>query len=201
MDATNDPEGITPLDPNELDGLKFMHITTREQLNHLEQANIQSGLSWLERRRNTDILNERFVRDLHKHLFGEVWTWSGTFRTTEKNIGIDPIQIGVQLRILLDDVRYWIENDTYAPVEMALRFHHRLVYIHLFPNGNGRHARIMADILLVQMLKKPPIDWTGGHNLRAMTERRQQYIRALKAADQGDYRPLLGFVKDDKMEC
>lgn len=135
------PEGATPLDPDELAGLKFKHVTTRAQLDHLEQANIQDGLRWLARRKNKgDVLHERFVRDLHKRLFGKVWSWAGTFRTTEKNIGIDPRQIAVQLRILLDDARYWVEHKTYDPLEAALRLHHRLVYIHLFPNGNGRHA-------------------------------------------------------------
>lgn len=194
MDATAYPEGATPLDPDELAGLKFKHITTRGQLDHLEQANIQNGLRWLERRKNADILTEHFVRDLHKRLFGEVWSWAGSFRATGKNIGVDPIQISVQLRMLLDDVRYWIENGTYEPVEIALRFHHRLVYIHLFPNGNGRHARIMADVLLAKTLNKDPIDWAGGHNLQAMNARRQTYIHALRRADHGDYGPLQEFV-------
>lgn len=194
MDAIDYPESATPLDPDELGGLKFKHVTLRGQLDHLEQINIQNGLRWLERRNNTDILNERFVRDLHKHLFGEVWAWVGTFRTTEKNIGIDPLQISVQLRVLLDDVRFWVENGTHEPIEAALRFHHRLVYIHLFPNGSGRHARIMADALLTKVLKKDPIDWAGRHNLQAMNKRRREYIQALKAADRGSYASLLEFV-------
>lgn len=194
MRATDYPEGATPLDPAELAGLKFKHVTTHEQLDHLEQANIQDGLRWLERRKNTDILNERFVRELHQRLFGKVWAWAGTFRTTEKNIGIDPRQISVQLRTLLDDVRYWVEHKTYDPLETALRFHHRLVYIHLFPNGNGRHARIMADVLLAKVLGEDAIDWAGGHNLQSLNERRQNYIHALRQADRGDYGLLRKFV-------
>ena len=116
MQKMDYPEGATPLDPDELEGLKFKHVTTRGQLDHLEQANIQEGLRWLSRRKNADILNEAFIRQLHKNLFGEVWTWAGTFRTTEKNIGIDPQQVAVQLRMLLDDARYWIENNTYSPI-------------------------------------------------------------------------------------
>ena len=194
MSAVDYPEGATPLDPDELAGLKFKHVTTREQLDHLEQANIQNGLRWLGRRKNKDILTERFVRELHKRLFGEVWVWAGSFRTTGKNIGIDPSHIAVQLRLLLDDVRYWIENNTYEPTEIALRFHHRLVHIHLFPNGNGRHARIMADVLLTEVLGKESIDWAGGHNLQAMNERRQAYIHALRRADVGDYGALMDFI-------
>ena len=137
------PEGATPLDPDEMQGLKFKHVTTRGQLDHLEQANIQNGLRWLSKRKNTDLLNEAFVRELHKKLFGEVWVWAGTFRTTEKNIGVDPRQLAVQLRMLLDDVAFWIDKQTYGYLEIAARFHHRLVYMHLFPIGNGRHARII----------------------------------------------------------
>ena len=145
-----------------------------------------------------DILNEAFIRQLHKNLFGEVWTWAGVFRTTEKNIGIDPHQMAVQLRMLLDDARYWIENNTYSPIETAVRFHHKLVYIHLFPNWNGRHARIMADAVLTKVLKLESIDWASGHDLQAMNERRRAYIRALQEADKGNYQPLLRFVGADE---
>lgn len=188
------PEGATPLDPDEMEGLKFKHVTTRGQLDHLEQANIQDGLVWLRRYKDSDILNEGFVRELHKRLFGAVWAWAGTFRQTEKNIGIDPVQISVQLRMLLDDASFWIDNDTYAPLEVAVRLHHRLVYIHLFSNGNGRHARIMADALLTKILKQEPFDWAGGYDLQAMNERRNQYIQALRAADGGNIEPLMHFV-------
>lgn len=194
MESITYPDGATPLDPDETRGLKFKHITTRNQLDQLEQANIQNGLRWLARRKHSDILHEGFVRELHKKLFGEVWLWAGSFRTTEKNIGIDPRQISVQLRLLLDDARYWIEQQTYNSYEIAARLHHRLVYIHLFPNGNGRHARIMADTLLTDVLNEPPIDWTGGEDLQAMSERRRTYIHALRSADMGDYKNLLVFI-------
>lgn len=189
----DDPEGATPLDQDEMKGLKHKHVTIRGELDHLEQANIQSGIQWLKKIRKKEILNEKFVRDLHRKLFGEVWKWAGTFRTTEKNIGVDPRGIAVSLRMLLDDVRYWIDNETYSPEEMAIRFHHRLVLIHLFPNGNGRHARIMADALL-RLCKKPPIDWAGGHDLQDMGIRRKEYLTALRAADQGNYAPLFEFA-------
>ena len=194
MPFEHEPDGATPLDPEEREGLRFKHVTTRGQLDHLEQANIQNGLRWLSRQKRTDILHEDFVRELHRRLFGEVWTWAGTFRNREKNIGIDPRQIGVQLRLLLDDCRYWIEHKTYPPLELAVRFHHKLVYIHLFSNGNGRHARVMADAMLKKVLSHKPIDWTGGYDLQTMNERRHQYIEALRAADQGDVSLLLTFV-------
>ena len=185
------PKGATPLDPDELEGLKFKHVTTRGQLDQLEQGNIQKGLIWLQRNKETDILTEEFIRELHEQLFGEVWTWAGTFRLTEKNIGVDPLKIGVQLRLLLDDARYWVENSTYKPVEIAIRLHHRMVYIHLFPNGNGRHARILADALLTKVLQHEMIDWAGGYDLQVMNKRREQYIHALRTADGGNLDPLL----------
>ena len=133
-------------------------------------------------------------RTLHKRLFGEVWHWAGTFRLTEKNVGIAPVQISFQLRNLLDDVQYWVDFETYEPTEAAARFHHRLVYIHPFPNGNGRHARIMADAVLEKLYDVDRIDWEGAYDLGDMNDRRDQYISALRAADGGDYGPLFEFV-------
>ncbi|GEC17467.1 mobile mystery protein B [Nitrobacter winogradskyi] len=186
------PEGATPLDPNELGGLKFKHITTREELDELEQANIESGLQWLGRHRG-DVLTDDFAVTLHKRLFGEVWDWAGTFRKTGKNIGVDPIHIPVQLRTLMDDAQYWSKNKTYPELEAAARFHHRLVQIHPFPNGNGRHSRIMADTMLERVYGAKPIDWAGGYDLQKMNDRRATYIVALKAADAGNITPLIDF--------
>ncbi|MGB3364401.1 MAG: mobile mystery protein B [Thermodesulfobacteriota bacterium] len=189
------PEGATPLDSDELEGLKYKHITTKGELDQLEQGNIQMGLVWLSRSRNPDLLSEELIRKLHKQLFGDVWKWAGKFRTTGKNIGVDAAQIGAQLRMLLDNTKYWIENETYPAEEIAIRFHHRLVYIHLFPNGNGRHARIMADALLTKLMKKKPIDWAGGYDLQLMINvRRKEYIAALRAADNNDYSLLFAFA-------
>ena len=190
----DEPDGATPLDPDELDGLKFSHVTTRGELDELEQINIESGLLWIQRRRKSAPLTEKSIRDLHKHLFGDVWKWAGTFRLTEKNIGIDPFQIGVQLQHLLGDARYWVEHKTYEPLEAAARFHHRLVQIHCFPNGNGRHARIMADVYLQECLGHAPIDWAGGFDLMKSSKRRDDYIAALRAADRGEYELLFEFV-------
>lgn len=191
------PPGATPLDPDEMEGLKFSHVTTRGELDHLEQANINEGMLWLKRQKRPYILTDDYVRRLHKKLFGEVWSWAGTYRVTEKNIGIDPLHIGVELKKLLDDVRYWAEHGTYEPLDAAARFHHRLVYIHLFPNGNGRHARIMADELLERVYQEKPIDWLKGEDLQNVGERRDAYLKALRAADGGDPDPLMDFVSRD----
>jgi len=194
MVIVDEPDGATPLDPDELQGLKHPSISTKSQLDHLEQANIQQGLRWLSRRRSREVLSEAFARQLHKKLFGEVWEWAGAFRTTEKNIGIDPRNISVELRQLIDNTTYWIEHNTFEPLELSLRFHHRLVEIHLFPNGNGRHARFMTDELCRRELEIPIVDWSGGHDLQNMNERRMQYITALREADQGNFGLLIDFA-------
>lgn len=188
------PEGATPLDPDELAGLRFKHVSTRGELDQLEQVSITDGIKWLAKQKTPDVLSEHFVCELHRKLFGSVWKWAGTFRRTEKNIGVDPIQVAIQLRQLLDDAKYWIEHGTYEPKELAARFHHQLVYIHPFPNGNGRHARIMADAILTKLLNEPAIDWAGNYRLEAMNERRNEYIAALRAADEHEFSPLLKFV-------
>lgn len=186
--------GATPIDPDEKAGLKFAHVTTRGELDELEQANIEQGLGWLSRRRRRDILDDGFLRTLHRRLFGDVWRWAGSYRSTEKNIGVAPFQIGVQVRMLLGDARYWSQHGVYEPLEAAARFHHRLVQIHPFANGNGRHGRIATDILLQDVYRHPPIVWADGVDLQADTARRTAYIAALRAADRGDVGPLLAFI-------
>lgn len=188
------PDGATPLEPEELEGLKFAHITTRSQLDHLEQANIAEGSMWLSRQKSPDVLDDLFARKLHKQLFGQVWKWAGEYRNTEKNIGVDPLQISVQLRSLIEDVKCWVEFGTYEPLEAAARFHHKLVFIHPFPNGNGRFSRIMADTFLERVYDMPPIDWAAGQDLQKMNERRTSYLSALRAADKGEFQLLFEFV-------
>jgi Fic-DOC domain mobile mystery protein B len=192
------PEGATPLDPNETQGLKHKHISTQDELNELEQANIDEGRLWLSRLRKPDILTCGFTLEFHKRLFGDVWDWAGTMRRTNKNVGnTNPVDIAVRLQNLVDDAKAWIEYETYPAKQAAIIFHHKLVRIHVFPNGNGRHSRLMADALLERIFRFPPIDWTSGTDLRTNSLRRTQYIAALKAADQENYRPLLAFVGID----
>lgn len=187
---TNEPDGATPLHPDEMEGLRFDHVQTRAELNQLEQVNVQQGLQWLARQKTPDVLSESFARRLHRELFARVWRWAGEFRQTEKNIGVAPEQIAVQFRQLLDNTSYQVQNGVFPPRELALRFHHRLVQIHLFANGNGRHARIMTDALCRHVLAMQPIDWSVGQQDVA-GKVRQAYIQALRAADAGDLSPLL----------
>lgn len=184
------PDGATPVDADEADGLIPAHITTRIELNEWEQANIVEAEAWLVGRR-LDVLSEEVVRELHRRMFGRTWRWAGEFRRSNKNLGVDWHTIPVALRELLADVRFWVEHRTYSVRETAVRFHHRLVKVHCFPNGNGRHARLCADALL-DRLGERRVGW--GAELNDPTSARSQYIAALRAADRDDYRPLLQFT-------
>ena len=188
------PEGATPLEPEEIEGLKLKHITTRGELDRWEQDNIQDALAWLTSRRKKDsILTEEFMCQLHEKMFGKVWKWAGEFRHTNKNIGVEWPYVSVELKMLRNDVAFWIENKTFHPEEIAYRFHHRLVLIHLFPNGNGRHSRMMTDILLTETFGKDAFTW-GGENLTEAGRIRSQYIQALRSADAHDYSLLKAFL-------
>lgn len=185
-------DAATPLTPEEREGLIPSYISLRHELNEAEQANILEAGEWAFARKR-DVLHEIFLKGLHKRMFGRVWRWAGEFRLTERNIGVAPHRIGVDLRNLLDDCRYWIEHDTYPLDEIAARFHHRLVSIHPLPNGNGRHARLATDLLLAG-LGQPRFSW-GRVNLVDAGKTRRAYVAALRAADGHDIQPLLEFVR------
>lgn len=192
-DLFDEPDDATPLEPEERKGLLQTWITYRRDLNEAEQTNIVSGTAWAWRTRRRDLLSEEFLRELHKRLFGEVWAWAGKFRKTERNIGIEPMRIPVELKTAFDDANYWIENETFVPDEIAVRLHHRLVAIHPFPNGNGRTTRLMADLVAVQVDQKA-FTW-GRQNLTDINETRARYITALRAADNHDIGPLMEFAR------
>ncbi|MEN8169740.1 MAG: mobile mystery protein B [Pseudomonadota bacterium] len=185
-------DASTPLTQEELDGLIPSYITLRSELNEAEQSNIIDAEEWAFNQKR-DVLSEKFLDNLHKRMFNRVWKWAGMHRNTGKNIGVDAYRIPIELRQLLDDVRFWAENATFPPDEIAVRFHHRLVWIHLFPNGNGRHARLAADLLLAA-LDQPRFTW-GRENLVNANETRRSYIDALRSADIHDYQPLFEFVR------
>ena len=191
------PLGATPLDPDELEGLRLSHISNRAELDRWEQDNIIEAETWAFRKTKItidDLLSVEFIRRLHNRMFRNVWKWAGEFRKSEKNIGVECWAIGPTLKNLLEDVKLWIEQSVYPPDEIGVRFRHRLVTIHLFANGNGRQARLMADLLLIHILNQPSFTW-GSRNLIQAGECRNRYISALQAADQRDYAPLLGFVR------
>ena len=185
-------DGGTALTAEEREGLIPSYITLRSELNEAEQASILEAEEWAFARKH-DPLVEKILDTLHKRMFGNVWKWAGTHRTTGKNIGVDAYRIATDLRQLLDDCRYWIENGTYEPDEIAARFHHRLVSIHCYPNGNGRHARLATDLLL-KVMGRERFSW-GARNRADIKEIRKRYVAALQAADGHNIGPLLDFVR------
>lgn len=196
------PEGATPLDPDEAAGLIPKHIVNHGQLNEWELTNVLQGEQWAfgisgGRRRTfatvDDLLTPAFVRALHKRMFGDTWRWAGAFRTTEKNIGIDPARIASSLSDLCEDVKTQLQHASYPLDEIAARMSHRLVAIHPFANGNGRLSRTLADLILVES-DAARFSW-GAANLVSESEARANYLAALRAADAKDYKFLLAFVR------
>ena len=187
-------DGNTPLSPDELADL-IPNLATKEELNEWERQNILGAREWALRDRTppNDIVSDEYVRKLHLRMFDQTWKWAGQYRRTEKTIGIPFHEIRDSLSILFGDVRYLIEHGTYSPDETAVRFHHRLVAIHPFPNGNGRHSRLMADLLLMK-LGRAAFTW-GSTDLVKPGVARTKYLAAIKAADTGDIRRLLEFAR------
>jgi Fic-DOC domain mobile mystery protein B len=186
------PPGATPIDPSEADGLIPAHLTLQRQLDEYEEANIIEATEWVFSRHRGDPLDVYFLHEVHRRMFNQTWRWAGTARRSEKNIGGPWLEISVRLRQMLDDTRAQIQHSAYPSAEIAARFHHRLVSIHVFPNGNGRHARLMADLLLTDLAGRR-FEWGRG-DLATGGDVRERYIAALRTADDGDYQPLLAFV-------
>ena len=188
----DEDDAATPLTAEERASLIPAYITLRRELNEVEQIGIADADRWaFARKRN--VLDEKFLKNLHKRMFGKVWRWAGSYRHTERNIGIDAWRIQTEIVQLLDDVRYWIEHESFGRDEIAARFHHKLVWIHCFPNGNGRHARLATDLLLVN-LGLLRFTW-GRANLVNAGDTRRAFVAALRAADEHDFEPLLRFVR------
>ena len=185
-------DGTTPLDPDEAEGL-IPELLTRGELNAWEQTNILKAEQWAFGRRIVDVLTSDFAVELHRRMFNETWSWAGTFRRSDKNIGVHWPNIPQGLQDVLGNARYWLENTTYSLDETAARLHHRLVSIHPFPNGNGRHGRLVADLLLWNR-RVERFSWGRGRSATG-DETRKAYLAALREADQGNLEPLLRFVR------
>ncbi|MCJ7554461.1 MAG: mobile mystery protein B [Ignavibacteriaceae bacterium] len=189
-------DGQTPLDEDEKEDLLIPTITTRGELDEFEQLGVEKANEWLLTKKFSvnKILTEEFVKDLHKRMFDDVWKWAGEFRKTDKNIGVDKFMIGIELKNLLDDCTYWIEKKVFSEDEIAVRLSHRMVLIHPFANGNGRHSRLIADVLITKGLGKSYFTW-GSVNLAKEGQARAKYLAALREADQNDYKPLIEFAR------
>jgi Fic-DOC domain mobile mystery protein B len=188
--------GQTPLDEDEKEGLKIRTISTHQELNEFEQQNIEQAIVWYlsHNFKSENVVTETFIRAMHKRMYGDVWKWAGEFRKTNKNIGVDKWSISTALEILSGDTLHWIANDTFSADEIAIRFKHRLVSIHCFPNGNGRHSRLMADLLISKISGREPFSW-GASNLSLPGDTRKKYLAALKAADRHEISLLVNFAR------
>jgi Fic-DOC domain mobile mystery protein B len=188
--------GQTPLDEEEKEGLLIPSISNRAELDEFEQQNIEEAIQWIMGRSFSPELafSVDFVRTVHKKMFGDVWSWAGEFRKSNKNLGIYRWQIPTELKYLIDDCRYWYDNNVFSPDELSIRFKHRIVSIHFFANGNGRHSRLMADIIIEKIYKLPLFSW-GEDSLSKETDSRKAYLKAVKAADNGDFSLLIDFAR------
>ncbi len=189
------PDANTPLSPEEQADL-IPSLATREELNEWERDNILRARQWALADRQLarlDPVREEYVRELHRRMFDQTWKWAGTYRKTEKNLGVPVTDIHERLAQLLGNAAYWLKNKTYDVDECAVRFHYELVVIHAFPNGNGRHARLIADIVVVKN-GRPAFPW-GSKDIIVPGEAREAYLSALRAADLGNFQPLLKFSR------
>jgi len=188
--------GDTPLTPEEQLDL-IPSIATRAELNTLERFNINEARVWAMRPRvlrRADLLTDHFARELHRRMFRHVWRWAGRFRTTEKTLGWEWHRIPEGVRNAFADAAYWDQHQTYPVAEAAVRLHHRLVVIHPWSNGNGRHARLSADLWCAAR-QAPELTWGARTDLQPASETRARYLAAMRAADQGDFRALLVFAQ------
>lgn len=190
--------GQTLIEEEEREGLKIASISTNGELDEFEQQNIEQAILWTIGRKITSekLLSEVFVKEFHARMFGEVWSWAGKFRNTEKNIGIESWKIPTELRVLLDDVKFWIENNSFPEDEIAIKFKHRIVSIHCFPNGNGRHSRLMADLIVEKVFRRTVFSWGQRNaNLSNVSDLRTEYLSALKKADLSNFDKLIKFAR------
>lgn len=191
------PKGATPIEPDDFQYL-LLPLSNRGELNAVEQANIFNAkiVARASRKMKQNLLSIDALTELHQWMFSDVWKWAGKFRTRVTNIGVDPHQIRDQMAVLVSDAKYQMEHKTYSLEEVAVRFHHRMVKIHLFPNGNGRHSRLLADLLMFYS-GKPEFNW-GGTSIDIEGATRNRYLAALRKADGNKYNDLMEFVLNSK---
>ena len=196
-DLLDELDDTTPLAPDERDELIPATLATRADLNEWERENILGARKWAlatRQLRRHDPLTEDYLRRLHRKMFDHTWRWAGRFRTTERNLGLPVHQLVPAVRDLLDDARHWLTHETYDADEIAVRVHHRLVVVHPWPNGNGRHARLLADVLIARA-GRPPFGWGREMDLTMPGRARREYLGALRATDANGYAPIVAFAR------
>jgi Fic-DOC domain mobile mystery protein B len=195
-DVLNVEDGQTPLTDDEQLGLK-LSILTRAQLNENEGMNINEARRWVMNPRvlrRAKMLDNDFVRELHRRMFNGVWKWAGLYRTTDRNLGWEPFRITEGVHNALEDALHQFANSTYTREETAIRLHYRMVVIHPWVNGNGRHARLLADAA-VSAWGGAPLSWGLSADLAGPGNARKNYLSAMKEADRGNFVPLFTFCR------
>lgn len=189
-------EGETPLDTDALSGLRISTISNKKELDEFEQQGIESAIFYFSRKKIdlNNFLSEDFIKLLHLKMFGSIWSWAGKFRKLNTNIGVDWTVISIELKKLLDDCLHWIKNKVFIDEEIAIRLKHRIVSIHPFVNGNGRHSRLLADLMMEKIFRKKHFSW-GSDNLYKENKARDIYLKALRRADDNYYDDLIAFAK------
>lgn len=181
--------GRTSLTVQDLQGLKLPFVKTRAQLSAVEGPNIVSGKQATltsRKSRVPNMLSVEYLRELHSRMFNDVWDWAAQIPSTELQNEFAASVPGIrpQLSILYADaIEYWLNDKRMTPEEFAVRVHHRVVKIHPFRNGNGRHSRLLADLLLSENFGLETFTWGGSAQLGAGDLYRQPYLEGLKAAD------------------
>ena len=187
--------GSAPIAPGDQARL-VPSLSTRAQLDEIERLKINAARVWAMRAavlQRSDLLTEPFARELHRRMFGGVWRGAGRYRTFERAPGWEAHRIPEGVRMFLDDAEGWIRFSTYPVRESAVRLHHRLVAIHPWSNGNARHARLLADVVVASQGEEP-LTWGAGSPSSGLGTSPSRYADAIRAADAGDMGPLLGFA-------
>lgn len=192
------PGGATPGD--DTSGLIQTHLTSRgarnaAELDSISQAYNKHIYRARKKKSGAEWLTDEFLCKVHRDMFGSIWTWAGKHRTEQINIGKEWHLIPEQTRILCENFRSWdADQSTMQTIEIAARLQNGLTRIHPFKNGNGRHARLITDIFF-HSRGHPLPKWPQIHLEAQGDVIREQYIAAMRAADQGEFGELIDFSK------
>ena len=198
MDETQ-PIGATP--GGDTSGLLLEHLSTTTARNAAETEAISRAYDKYvfrarRKKQGTEWLTDDFIRRVHADMLGTIWEWAGKYRQTKFNLGVDPHLIREQIKLFTEDFLYWNGTEsTMSVIEIAARIQHRLTNIHPFTNGNGRHARLITDIFL-HSRKLPIPQWPQIQLMAQGNEIGEQYITAMKKADNGDINDLIQFIEE-----
>ena len=160
---------------------------------HLEAKNHYEALEYLYslvEKDNSQNISEYLIRNLHKLVTAETdKEWAGNYRNSNVIIvGSEHTPPDAfEVSIVMGDLIKWLRGNQKKlhPIELAAIFHHKLVFIHPFFDGNGRTARLAMNLLLMQ--KSYPM-------AVMLKNDRKKYYQTLSRADEKDYAPFVRFI-------